>query len=65
MAERPERPIDKSKKSNIKCEYCGHWSGWQKSKCLLSGLDKNYWNRCKKFRWREDKQYLPEPPKEE
>lgn len=54
------KPIDKSKKSNIKCEHCGHWTGWQTSNCLLSGLDKNYWNRCKLFCWREDKEYVGE-----
>lgn len=56
--------IDKSKKSNIKCEYCGHWTDWPNGKCRLSGLDKHYYNRCKQFLWREDRRYLPEPPKE-
>lgn len=54
--------IDKSKKSNIKCEHCKWW-------CLCftysEGVDKcctnshsehyakrrNYWNRCKQFEW--------------
>lgn len=33
-------------------------------KCLLPTYDgndaipKNYWNRCKDFKWREDKQYI-------
>ena len=49
------KPIDKSKKSNIKCEHClyadkdrlrGYW-------CSLHELSKNYWNRCKDFKWEE------------
>ena len=50
------RPIDKSKKSNIKCEHClyadkdklirDYW-------CSLHELPKNYWNRCKDFKWEE------------
>lgn len=50
------RPIDKSKKSNIKCEHCKNFSGG--CKCLLNGEFRNYWNRCKKFEWRKDRQYI-------
>lgn len=52
-----KRPVDKSKKSNIKCEYCGHWTGWEQDKCLLSGETKLYYHRCKKFIWRDDLKY--------
>lgn len=47
------RPIDKTKKSNIKCEHCaycdkdkekGYW-------CPIFKAPKNYWNRCKFFQW--------------
>lgn len=54
------RTIDKSKKSNVKCEHCGHWACGKTSKCLLSGEEKLYYNRCKNFSWREDKQYVGE-----
>lgn len=47
------RPLDKSKKSNVKCEHClyadrecgeGYW-------CSLHEKPKKYWNRCKEFKW--------------
>ena len=49
------RPIDKTKKSNIKCEHCvyvdkpneEHDYFW----CSLNQIKKNYWNRCKSFNW--------------
>lgn len=51
-----KKPIDKTKKSNIKCVNC---ENWYKSKnipdpfCLLTGDNKNYWNRCKQFEWKK------------
>lgn len=59
-----KRPIDKSKKTNIKCEHCQFWdtinmvgNGYQ-AHCLCKGSPKygtivNYWNRCKGFEWKE------------
>ena len=51
------KKLDKSKKSNIKCEHCGGYdkdnpgrgscSGW----CAIHQVPKNYWNRCKSFFW--------------
>lgn len=47
------RPLDKTKKSNIKCEHClycdkdkerGYW-------CPIKEAPKNYWNRCNFFQW--------------
>ena len=57
------KPINKSKKSNIYCDHCGNYidppkNVCEKGKCLLTGETKNYWNRCKKFIWREDKIYI-------
>lgn len=47
-----KRPIDRTKKSNIKCEHCKHWDRkWYV--CTLTNEDKNYWNRCKRFEWAE------------
>ena len=49
------RPVDKTKKSNIKCEHCayadyddqkGYW-------CAIHSIPKKYWNRCKEFKWAE------------
>lgn len=59
------RLIDKSKKSNIKCEYCGHFAEaygnvYEDCKCTLNGQPRSYWNRCKQFVWREDRQYVGE-----
>ena len=50
------KPIDKSKKSNIKCEHCKHCDRSNKDYdfCTISQTKKHYWNRCKKFEWEED-----------
>ena len=59
------RMIDKSKKGNIKCEHCGHYAEpygnpYEDCKCMLNGQPRHYWNRCKRFVWREDRQYVGE-----
>ncbi len=47
------RKVDKTKKSNIKCEHCEYFdtekmcNGW----CNKHNKQKNYWNRCKLFKW--------------
>ena len=44
------RKVDKTNKSNIKCENCEAYdkdSGW----CYIQEKEKNYWNRCKDFIW--------------
>lgn len=52
-----KRKVDKTKKSNIKCEHCEAWDfddeenrGW----CCIIEKEKNYWNRCKNFIWKHD-----------
>lgn len=45
------RPVDITKKSNIKCEHCKYWK--LDSICDLSDTTKRYWNRCKSFEWKE------------
>lgn len=45
------RVIDKSKKSNIYCAHCKHYTGWQTSRCNIKSKEVNYWNRCKRFIW--------------
>ena len=63
------RPVDKSKKSNIKCEHCKHWnrenltstaisSGsvkyyFQLPTCEVTKKPKHYYNRCKAFEWKD------------
>lgn len=54
------RLIDKSKRSNVKCEHCKNWTGWQKSMCCLHMEEKQYYKRCKDFAWREDRKYIGE-----
>lgn len=53
------KPIDKSKKANIKCEHCEHFDRtW--GFCTNELVDKpniNYWNRCKRFRWARNLTY--------
>lgn len=49
------RPIDRSKKSNIKCEHCLYCDKptefGEKHHCCLHVKEVNYWNRCKDFKW--------------
>lgn len=55
------RPIDRSKKSNIKCEHCLYCDKprnhpmeyWKNYHCCLHVKEVNYWNRCKDFEWAE------------
>ena len=55
-----KRPVDKTKKSNIKCEHCKYWL-WanirkDKKVCTVNKpIEKatNYWNRCKQFEWKD------------
>lgn len=67
------KPIDKSKKSNIKCDHCANFiidkgtCGWipgygicQSHKCLLTNKGMNYWQKCKDFQWDETKNYKEE-----
>lgn len=48
-----KRKVNRSKKSNIKCEHCQYWTKFEDF-CILLKEHKNYWNRCKSFKWRED-----------
>ena len=61
-----KRPIDKTKKSNIKCEHCKFWNrsidngNYVDTECKCKGSPKygtqtKYWNRCKQFEWIENK----------
>ena len=52
-----KRPIDRTKKSNIKCEHCEFYNR-NEDGCTNKTSPKynskiNYWNRCKRFEWRE------------
>lgn len=53
------RPIDKTKKSNIKCEHCKWWAfGGIKAPtmmCFKHTCPKEYYQRCKEFEWEEGK----------
>lgn len=58
-AERPKvkqiRKVDKSKKSNIKCEHCDFCSDCVcTNSCSPKKGKVNYWNRCKCFRWKKE-----------
>ena len=54
-----KRPIDKTKKSNIKCEHCKNYAYEDmhgksiQAECSITHELKNYWNRCKQFEWSE------------
>ena len=47
------KPVDKSKKSNIKCEHClfADKERGEDCWCSLHEKSKKYWNRCKDFKW--------------
>lgn len=52
------KPIDKTKKSNRRCQNCVHYDGvW--SWCNYGAITHrtNYWNRCERFEWSTQKQY--------
>ena len=66
-----KRPVDKSKKSNIKCEHCKFFiqdetanTIYNHNECTSVNSPKygkgkvHYWNRCKQFEWieRDDKE---------
>ena len=62
-------PIDKSKKSNRRCQNCRSWKGdyipnnlypTAQRPCIISGIGKYYYNCCKKFGWSDEKTYLDE-----
>ena len=50
------RTIDKTKKSNIKCEHCEYWNKDSDDfdimyPCEKCGELKAYYQRCKEFDW--------------
>ena len=54
-----KRKVDRSKKSNIKCEHCKHWAGKSadiNKVCNVTGNVRNYYNRCKNFEWKDDEE---------
>lgn len=55
------RKIDKSKKSNIKCEHCKKWKkdDWENGVCQNNASvhynhTRKYFCRCKHFEWAEE-----------
>lgn len=51
------RKVDKTKKSNIKCEHCKNWSGWASGRCSIYGKEEKYYHRCKNFCWATGEKY--------
>lgn len=53
-----KRPLDKTKKSNIKCEHCQFYGLIDQNEintkyCRIHQIEKNYWNRCNQFEWHD------------
>jgi hypothetical protein len=46
-----KRIVDRTKKSNIKCEHCEHFKNG--AVCKLTLCPEKYWNKCNKFEWRK------------
>ena len=44
------RTVDKTKKSNIKCEHCENFDA-SSGICSAHNAKRNYWNRCAEFNW--------------
>lgn len=67
-----KRPLDKTKKKNIKCEHCKYFVetnetpwGFPIMKCNCQNgkwhnEERRYWNRCKCFEWHERYDHLTE-----
>lgn len=54
-----KRKVDKTKKSNIKCEHCKHWTDEFSDVdmvCNITGKVRNYYHRCKNFEWKDDEE---------
>lgn len=61
-----KRQIDRTKKSNIKCEHCKHYCRMYHTEyfprtwvtaydaCRLTSEPKEYYQRCKQFEWKEE-----------
>lgn len=49
-----KRVVDKTKKSNVKCEHCENWTGYidNEAHCKLDNQEKAYYQRCKQFQWK-------------
>ena len=53
------KPINKNNPKNIYCAHCKHWVRGAKAdycgnlKSEHAAQNRNYWNRCKAFEWRE------------
>jgi hypothetical protein len=45
-------PVDRNKKSNVKCENCVHYYS---DFCHILNRETHYWNRCGEFEWNEKK----------
>jgi hypothetical protein len=52
--------INRENKTNIRCKNCKHFDKRYNMStftlleyCYLTKDEKNYWNRCKKFEWKE------------
>jgi len=46
------RPLDMTKKSNIKCEHCDNYVA-NLNRCKIDRSFKVYYQRCKNFAWAE------------
>lgn len=60
-----KRPIDRTKKSNIKCEHCKYWDTTDTCAslgyCYFVGYmcskhhePKQYYQQCNEFEWKEE-----------
>ena len=63
------RKIDKSKKSNRRCDNCVHWKKRTEAGiydiCHTAGGKRvHYWNCCGHFAWNPDKPYTDQENKE-
>lgn len=55
-----ERPIDISKKANVRCDHCDNWRrvGVGEGVCKIKHQKKTYYHRCKQFAWKKGGLYI-------
>ena len=56
------RKLDKTKKSNIKCEHCEYWDD-KNGYCKFHREEKWYYQRCNDFKWHNKYNYDVEKTK--
>lgn len=52
------RPVNIASPNNVKCEHCDHWTGWEGQMCRQKNEQRQYYQRCKQFKWKKGRKYI-------